>query len=103
MSGHQKPLDFIAFAGLFSRFFDLEPAKVTGQARLDDDLGMDSVMWVEVMLFLEEAAEHPIPDELMSSIRTVGDVHHYYEVYASRERVVDAADDRAHFFSRVDS
>ena len=45
-----------------------------------DDLGADSLDTVELVLELEEHFDIEIPDDVASTLLTVGDVYNYLEI-----------------------
>lgn len=55
----------------------IEPAKVTDNAMLIDDLGADSLDVVEIAMELEDAFQIEIPDASAERFVTVGDVVAY--------------------------
>jgi acyl carrier protein len=58
---------------------DVPEANVLPKAALVDDLGADSLCFVELVLAFEEAFEIDIPDEDTERIRTVQDALDYVE------------------------
>ena len=53
--------------------------QVTPDAKCIEDLGADSLDTVELVMALEEAFGHEIPDEEAEKLQTVGDVIKYVE------------------------
>lgn len=53
---------------------EANPAEVTLETRIVEDLGADSLGLVECILDIEERFEVDIPDDDASAFRTVGDV-----------------------------
>ena len=49
-------------------------AALVGPARLDDDLGLDSLSLTEVLLALEDELAISIPDPVQAQLRTVDDL-----------------------------
>lgn len=60
----------------------LDPGALTEDARLDDDLGLDSFDMVEILTRVEELGVR-LPDEVVMEVQTVGDL---YRQYAARAR-----------------
>ena len=56
-----------------------EEADVSMEAHFIDDLGADSLDTVELVLELEEHFDIEIPDDVASTLLTVGDVYNYLE------------------------
>jgi len=49
-------------------------AQLTSEARLEEDLGADSLTKVEIIMALEDRFELSIPDEESEKVSTVGDL-----------------------------
>ena len=54
--------------------FDIEPARITLDARLYEDLDIDSIDAVDLMVKLRPLVEKRLQPEAFRSVRTVGDV-----------------------------
>lgn len=65
---------------LLEDHFGSAPEKVTLHASLIDDLGLDSLDWVELQMALEEQFNINVDDEKASAWLTVGDVVSYVNV-----------------------
>jgi acyl carrier protein len=72
--------------GVFERFMEPErrellqkPSQVRNELALQADLGMDSLVMVEVVMTLEEVLSAKIPDEELRSLVTVGDALAYLQ------------------------
>ncbi|MFI4967119.1 MAG: acyl carrier protein [Gammaproteobacteria bacterium] len=59
--------------------FDIDPAKVTPQARLAEDLDLDSIDAVDMIIKLQEMTGRKVSPEDFKSVRTVGDVQQVIE------------------------
>ena len=57
----------------------IDPAKITKDSSLVDDLKADSLDVAALMLDLEEQYGIEIPDEELANLRTVGDIAAYRE------------------------
>lgn len=55
---------------------------VTMEARLSEDLEADSLDAVELNMALEDELGIGVPDEELSSMKTVGDIVNYLEAHA---------------------
>ncbi|MCI0546849.1 MAG: acyl carrier protein [Candidatus Rokubacteria bacterium] len=55
--------------------FEAPPEKLRPEARLRDDLGMDSLDGVDLVVALEVAFGFRIPEQQARGIRTLGDVY----------------------------
>jgi acyl carrier protein len=54
--------------------FELDPATVTPEARLDEDLGLDSIDAVDLALAIQDDAGLDASPQAFMDARTVGDV-----------------------------
>lgn len=62
--------------GIFSEVFEIEAARLTPDARLFDDLGMDSLDAVDMVANLQERFDVSLRnDERIRAVRTLGDVY----------------------------
>jgi acyl carrier protein len=68
-----EPDGFAAFAAALAVHFDW-PAPPSADARIVEDLGLDSVEMLEIVLALEELAGHEVPQEAIAAATTVGDL-----------------------------
>ncbi len=58
---------------------DVEEEKVTADASITEDLGADSLDFVDLVMSLEEEFDVEIPDDQVENIKTVGDIVKYIE------------------------
>lgn len=58
----------------FEELFEIPPDKVTLDARLVEDLDLDSIDAVDLVVKLQELTGRRITPEVFKSVRTVGDV-----------------------------
>lgn len=58
---------------------DVEEEKVTADASITEDLGADSLDFVDLVMSLEEEFDVEIPDDQDENIKTVGDIVKYIE------------------------
>ena len=58
---------------------DVEEDAVTAEANIVDDLGADSLDFVDLVMSLEDEFNVEIPDEDVEGIKTVGDIVKYLE------------------------
>ena len=54
--------------------FGLEATQVTAEARLVDDLRLDSLDWAELVVVLERETGEGFPDSELAAIRTIDDI-----------------------------
>ena len=58
---------------------DIEEEKITLDAKLKDDLNLDSLDSVELIISAEEEFDIEIPDEDVMNFKTVNDIVNYIE------------------------
>ncbi len=58
---------------------DVEEDTITADSLVVDDLGADSLDIVDLVMSLEDEFDVEIPDEVIESMRTVGDVVRFIE------------------------
>ena len=58
---------------------DVEEEKVTMEASVTEDLGADSLDFVDLVMSLEEEFDVEIPDDQVENIKVVGDIVKYIE------------------------
>ena len=61
-------------ARIMEETFEIDPARVTLEARLYDDLEIDSIDAVDLIVQLKPLAGRRLEPEAFKSVRTVGDV-----------------------------
>ncbi|WP_338867080.1 acyl carrier protein [Myxococcus stipitatus] len=54
--------------------FDIDPARITPEARLRDDLDIDSIDAVDLLVKLKPVTGKRVPPEVFKSVRTIQDV-----------------------------
>ncbi|MGB9429044.1 MAG: acyl carrier protein [Gammaproteobacteria bacterium] len=59
--------------------FELDPAKITPDARLYEDLDLDSIDAVDMVIRLQEITGRKVSPEDFKGVRTVGDVQRIIE------------------------
>ena len=57
----------------------LNPADVTMESKIKDDLGADSMDVLQLLMTLEEEKGITIPDDVLPNLKTVGDIVSYIE------------------------
>ena len=76
-------LAFDEFVRRVSEGLDLEPDEMVRDARLVEDLGLDSFDLVELLTLVEELGVR-FPESVAVGIETVGDLYREYEQKAAR-------------------
>jgi acyl carrier protein len=79
----ETPLAFDEFVRRVSDALDLEPDELVPEARLGEDLGLDSYDLVELLTLVEELGAR-FPDDVAVGIETVGDLYREYNQRAAR-------------------
>ncbi len=59
---------------IIGEFVDTEGIEITEETSLKNDLGMNSFDYISVATALEESFEIDVPDNIIGSIKTVGDI-----------------------------
>ena len=59
--------------------FDIDPDKITPEARLYEDLDLDSIDAVDMIIKLQELTGRKVSPEDFKHVRTVGDVQQVIE------------------------
>ena len=60
--------------GLLTRLFEIDPQDITPEARLYEDLELDSIDAVDMIVHLQKKTGKKIKPETFKSVRTVQDV-----------------------------
>lgn len=59
---------------VLEQMFEIAPERITLEARLYDDLDIDSIDAVDLLVRLKPMLDRPLKPEQFKSVRTVGDV-----------------------------
>ncbi len=79
-------LDFPSFRSLLATTLELDLDDRDPETLLRDDLGFDSLTMAEIsVLFAADGLD--LPDELLTELRTLADLHHYFNVLGAPARV----------------
>lgn len=57
----------------------LKPEDINADSRIKEDLGADSLDVLQLLMALEEEKGIVIPDEVLPTLKTVGDIVNYME------------------------
>jgi acyl carrier protein len=63
--------------GLVCEQLGVDPAELSSDSNILEDLGADSLDVVELVMAIEEAFDIEVPDEDAETMRTLGDVERY--------------------------
>lgn len=80
-----KDAGFETFRAVIAEYFELPLEIVTKWACFDDDLGLDSLAFLECLVMLEEAAGHELDLESIATVRTIGDLFNFYWQFSGDE------------------
>jgi acyl carrier protein len=59
---------------MLAKQLNKKPAEITNDKRIKEDLGADSLDVVEILMGIEDKYGMTIPDEVLYTIKTVGDL-----------------------------
>ncbi|WP_019449373.1 acyl carrier protein [Cupriavidus sp. BIS7] len=65
---------FARVAAVLDQTFEIDPARITLDARLYDDLDIDSIDAVDLLVKMKPLLNRPLQPEQFKSVRTVRDV-----------------------------
>lgn len=68
------PGNFSRLAELLVNEFDIDPAAITADAKLAEDLDIDSIDAIDMIVRLKEITGKKVPPERFQEVRTVGDI-----------------------------
>jgi acyl carrier protein len=71
--------------------FELEAEAVTPDARLREDLDLDSLDGVDLVVALEKAFDFRIDGKVVVEMKTVGDIHEYVRQHFGSDEQIEAA------------
>ncbi|HEX7342002.1 MAG TPA: acyl carrier protein [Rhodanobacteraceae bacterium] len=66
--------------------FELDPAAITPEARLNEDLDLDSIDAVDMIIKVQELTGCKVSPEDFKQVRTVGDVQHVIEQLVAAQK-----------------
>lgn len=58
---------------IISNIVEIEPEKITLEAKFVEDLGMDSMMALEILAAMEKKYKIQVPEEKLNKLRTLKD------------------------------
>lgn len=68
-----------AVKDILSKQLRIDVSTITEDTRIIDDLGADSLDVVEMLMTIEQDLGVAVPDDVIATFKTVGDVAHYIE------------------------
>lgn len=76
-----NPMTKEEIAGIIKKFlideFEIDEAKITPEAHLKDDLGLESLDFVDIAVIVQKEFGLTLKGEEMTAIRTLDDLHGY--------------------------
>ena len=66
--------NFSRLKALLEKEFDIDPAAISMDARLAEDLDLDSIDAIDMIVRLKEITGKKVPPERFREVRTVGDI-----------------------------
>jgi acyl carrier protein len=66
--------NFSRLKELLTKEFDIDPAAISPDARLAEDLDIDSIDAIDMIVRLKEITGKKVPPERFKEVRTVGDI-----------------------------
>ena len=72
-------MTFDKIKALLANQLNIDESRITLESKIIEDLGADSLDIVELLMALEDETNITIPEDKVSSIKTVGDIVHYIE------------------------
>jgi acyl carrier protein len=62
--------------------FEIESSKITDTANLKDDLGLESLDFVDIVVIIEKEFNFKVKREEIVEVRTLIDLYNYVEVHS---------------------
>ena len=75
-------MEFKTVAAIVAEQFDMDIDELNEYTDILEDLGATSMDAVELIVSIESATDIKIPDEVVDSIRTIGDIVNYIADHA---------------------
>jgi acyl carrier protein len=66
--------NFSSLKALLEKEFDIDPAAISMDAKLAEDLDIDSIDAIDMIVRLKEITGKKVPPERFREVRTVGDI-----------------------------
>lgn len=78
-------MEFEAIAAIIAEHFGIDAEDITEDTDILEDLNATSMDAVELIVAVENVTDISIPDEVVDSIRTAGDIAAYIKEHMSEE------------------
>lgn len=69
---------------IIAEIIEVEPEKITSEAKFVEDLGMDSMMALEILVAIEKKYKVQIPEEKLNKLRTLKEAAQLTKDYVER-------------------
>ena len=66
---------------IIAKIVEIDPTKITAQANFVEDLGMDSMMALEILAGIEKKYKIQVPEEKLSQLSNLGEVIKITQTY----------------------
>ncbi len=77
---------FNELRGTMAGLFSLEPALISNESRIVEDLDLDSIDAIDLIIKMQELSGERIDQEAVKTVRTVGDIVDIVERHLSSRR-----------------
>lgn len=64
---------------ILGEYVDCDPSEITEESALVDDLGLSSLEVINIVADFEDEFDVEVPDRVIPTLRTVGDIVNYLE------------------------
>ncbi len=64
---------------ILGEYVDCDPSEITAESALVDDLGLSSLEVINIVADFEDEFDVEVPDRVIPTLRTVGDIVNYLE------------------------
>lgn len=64
---------------ILGEYVDCDPSEITSESALVDDLGLSSLEVINIVADFEDEFDVEVPDRVIPTLRTVGDIVNYLE------------------------
>ena len=83
---------------VFEEFFEIERERLTEEANIFEDLGLDSLDIVDLVVSLQKKFGVKIrDDETLRTIRTLGDIYRFIQTIAGKDKIPSATGENDSF------
>lgn len=76
------PMTFASFAERLAGEFEWKPENLSETTKLREDLGADSITYLELLLMLESLVDEEIADQAIVDVGTLGELYHLFLAFS---------------------